>query len=481
MISKRLGYKSASNFRSNRYTYALGSQINPIQREINSVKEWQISEMSTYPVIPYFGYGHYKSYAIMLWILDRMRTSPTHSACIAKKNNFAFGGRIGAIRQADTVFERGETVENNKLDDVSRETFYDALKSFYLKGADNLIEGAKRLSSNYQASGNAYVQMYVTKIGSQTRVALKFLDVTEGMYYLDRQDPNRCDLVISPSFEFGYLEQFPPEIIPVSNHKETRWKQLDDNTKTTAFHLKHEAVGRKWYGESPTIAAVRHMYKEFQDITYTTQESERGYAGLTLVEFEADEYTPPVEDDNGFASAVGYEKYNDRPYSDYDSYSVGLGQPLDDFSKKQHYQSVADVLGQTSHLKRHVSVTERPYGSKPMSTFHVPSNTNERYYATLAQLSKDAILQVHGLNETMLNVQSKSSMGNDSFFTQFEYVNVTTIEPLQAVIENFINPILHLGLREMGYTEFDNVSIKFTSAMQKIYKERKQAQDEQST
>lgn len=401
---------------------------NPIPAEIRDVSEVK-KLFKSWNFVPYAGTSAEPGHSLLMWYLMLAKLSATNAAAIHKKVKFAVGGKARVIRSTDPEFETGD--ELNPVTTIESRMFIDTLKRV-VEFEGGVSKFHSRLGWQFEATGNAFVELSVATVAGQTRCVLRVHRTTNTMFI--RTEPGEPRAVaISPVWTEKYLEKNPPRVIPMF----PVYREDDDGVMRTVFQLK--AGDNSWYGRPQSEGADLFKYREVQDAMYQIRAAGSDFTGQLIIE---------VEDDNPqFAPAID------------DANAVRAGEPgfVEQFEK--NYTNKGDD-------PQAVLIASRPYGSKPMFVFQVSPNTKESWYKVTGEISEMRILRAHGLTPRFMGFDVANGFASDVYLWDYILNVQPVIDEFRAELMDFINSILTEIWSLTGNNPMNEFSLTFAPPIQ---------------
>lgn len=403
----------------------------PIEREVRDTDEIQ-GFFREKKYVPFAGTITESGHRLLnLYDLVR-RFSPTHGACIAKKSAFAFGTTATTIRMLDPEFDTGATV--TPPTPREKEMYREALKNVAFDRP--LKEFFRGLAGDYQATGNAWMQVNMTGVEGQFSASLKIHPVENVLYVAT--GPNEPKLVgVSPfwtSNNLTFKEMKPPEILPVWPNYE-----LIDGVYKTMMHLK--AGGFDWYGRPQCEAGILSMYEEVQNEVYRVQATDTDFSGRLIIETETPAPAADAYADDKAAQDAGYMDWASE---------------------------FKDNWTNAGKNRKGVLVGSRPTGTAPMFVFAVPPNTNGGYFTDIKRINTADILAAHGVTGRFMGQEVSGRYAQNSAFLEDYILNVQpTIDQLRHTVCVFMNQALTDFWNFSGRAELNEQSLWFNGPIDK--------------
>lgn len=401
---------------------------NPIPAEIRDVGE--INELfKSWNFVPYAGTNGESGHSLLMWYLMLAKLSATNAASIQKKIKFAVGGKARVIRSSDPEFETGD--ELNPVTPIESRLFIDTLKKT-VEFEGGVSKFHSRLGWQFEATGNAFVELSVATVAGQTRCVLRVHRTTNTMFVRTEPGEPRA-IAISPVWTDTYLKKKPPRVVPLF----PLYRADNDGVMRTIFQLK--AGDNSWYGRPQSEGSDLFKYREVQDAMYQIRAAGSDFTGQLIIEVEDDnpQYAPAIDDANAIrAGEPGFVEQFEKNYS----------------HKGDDPQSVL--------------IASRPYGSKPMFVFQVSPNTKENWYKVTGEISEMRILRSHGLTPRFMGFDVANGFASDVYLWDYILNVQPVIDEFRAELMDFINSILTEVWSLTGNDLMNEFSLTFASPIQ---------------
>jgi hypothetical protein len=401
---------------------------NPIPAEIRDTGEIK-RLFRSWNFIPYAGISADSGHTLLMWYLMLAKLSPTNAAAISKKIKFAFGGKARVIRAKDPEYETGEEMLPVSVQETKQ--FIENLKRFVVfQGGVSKFHG--RVAWQFEATGNAFVELSVATVAGQTRCVLRPIRTTNVLFVNTPAGEPRA-VAISPVWTDEYLKKNPPRVVPLF----PVYGKDGDGALHTIFQLK--AGDNAWYGRPQSEGADLYKYREVQDAMYQVRAAASDFTGQLIIEVEDDnpQYAPAIDDEN----------------------AVRAGEPgfVEQFEK--NYTTKGDD-------PQSVLIASRPYGSKPMFVFQVSPNTKENWYKVTGGISEMQIVRAHGLTPRFLGFDVSNGFSSEVYLWDYILNVEPVIDEFRAEIMNFVNQIITETWALTGNDEMNAFSLTFSPPIQ---------------
>lgn len=388
------------------------AERNPIAGQIKDTKELT-KLFKKYPLVPYAGDNLHSGHRLLYFLMSMMDLSTTHGACVISQKKFAFGGKLGLVKNSDAVFDFEEEVDN-----VDLKKQYAAFVKGIRMNASDIKTFSENLFVSYKATGNGYFSLVLSESMGVKTASLNYHGADTVLYIAP--DKPSDDLWLAVSNDFHKLDQKPPTLYPVY----PRFHQRGTGELVTMFHVKDTT---EWYGRPDSLSSFMYQYREFQDANFLIQECDNGFTGKVFIE---------IED--------GDDEIDD---ADSDSLEDIVGKFENNFTNKG--EEPLSIMFMT-----------RPAGASQAYVHEFKPNTNEKFFEVASTISERKILVSHSWSARLLG-ESKAAGLSTNLFTDELESKLPLLEGYQTLIESYINPALQEIATFLGRTEFEGMSIKF--------------------
>lgn len=423
----------------------LFSLRNPIPDEVKDADTLK-KIFRSYNLIPYAGTSADSSHTLLTWYNMLAKLSPTNAAAINKKIEFALGGKAKIVASEDSEFETGE--EKRTVSIAEAKAYIDDLKNFVVFKGGGISKVAGMSAWQYEANGNSFVEMSVSSVMGQIRVAIKAHKTTHCLFVNTEHGEPKA-IAISPVWTDKYLSDHEPRIIP---QYPVFVADNEDGVMRTFFHLKHG--DNDWYGRPPSEGADLYKYREFQDAMYLIRAAATNFTGQLVIEVEDDnpEFAPGLDDPS--AEAAGMDSFVNRFEKNFTN-------------KGDDPQSVV--------------IASRPYGSRPMFVFQVSPNTKEEWYKVTGEIAENKILRAHQITPRFLGFDVANGFATDVYISDYLMNVQPVIRGLHDEIMVFLNTIISAAWQIVGKPENNMLSVAFSEPIQGAIDDFKKSNQAQQT
>lgn len=400
---------------------------NPIPDEVRDSTELK-KVFKNWNFVPYAGDSKHTGHSLLMWYLMLAKMSPTNAAAINKKIKFAVGGKARVILAVDPEFETGD--ESEPLAKGEAGKYIAALKQFIeFEGGVSKFHG--RVGWQYEATGNAFVELSFASVMGQGRVSLRPHRTLNCMFVNTAPGDNRA-VAISPVWSDDYLRKNEPRVVPLFPVFTNEGGIL-----RTMFHLK--SGDNSWYGRPPSEGADIYKYREVQDGIYQVRASASDFTGQLILEVEDDnpQFAPAI-DDKGAINTNGKKFVNQL---------------------EQNFTNKGDD-------PQSIYFASRPYGSKQMFVFQISPNTKESWYKITGEIAENRILRAHGITPRFLGFDVANGFATDVYISDYILNVQPVIAELHAEIMDFVNSILTQAWNLVEQTDWNVYSLAFASPIQ---------------
>ncbi len=409
---------------------------NPIPKEVEDSKELK-KLFDRWNFIPYAGDNKKPGHNLLNWYLMLAKLSPTNGAAIAKKITFALGGKAKVVRAEDPEFFIGENV--NPVSNAEASLYVNTIKEL-LTFEDGVSVFHNRLAWQYEASGNAFVEVTKVVVMSKVHFHLRVIKCTN-IFYVNTAKGEPKAFAISPVWTEEYLKKNEPEVVT----KFPVWTTGSEGQQKCIFHLK--AGANNWYGRPESESGDIYKYREVQDSIYQMKAAANDFTGQLIIEVEDDnpEFAPVLDDDSAHDSGQ----------------SSFVSQFEQNFTQKgDDPQSVV--------------IASRPFGSKPMFVFQIEPNTKEKWYKTTGEIAEYKILRSHMLSPRFMGFDVSNGFSSDTYLWDYILNVEPVINEFRSKITNFVNKILTEIWQQTEKMEMNNFSLTFTTPIQSTLEDFKE-------
>ena len=415
-----------------RDAYGMFGIKNPIVDEVADTQELK-RFFKRWPYVPYAGTTNESGHRLLVWYQMLAKLSATHGACIAKKIEWAFGGKAMFERSVDSDWQTSE--DARPMSTAEEIAYRDALKEFFVfeGGVGKLHMDAGR---SLEENGNAFLEMTYAETLGVGRVSVKW-HKTANCMYLNTEAGEARVVAISPVWSEKYIEKKPPRLVPLFPN----FGRSADGSLKTMFHLK--TGENSWYGRPESQNSDIYKYREVQDGLYLVRQAGANFTGQLIIEVEDDD-SPAIEEEN--AKKAGFDSFAER--------------------FEQNYTNKSDD-------PQSVLVTARPFGSRPMFVFQVAPNTNENWYKVTGEIAEQKIVRSHKCTLRFMSFDVSNGFSTDAFLSDYVINMEPTINALRERVTNMTNQIVTEGWKLLGKEQFAQYAITFAPPIKTAVSEYK--------
>ena len=284
-------------------------------------------------------------------------------------------------------------------------------------------------------TGNDYLEIIESIIAGERLDRLVLHQATDCLYAIS-EDNEVNRIAISCNWSENYLRRYPPKSIPVFPF----YAEFEsDGTNRTIIHEKDGNY--KWYGRPKVLSALADMYNEHQSRVYISKQLKKGFIPQLILEVEAEENTKFSPLNNHQDAQDGFQNTAHR--------------------LEQNYTNEGDD-------PTTVLFMERPYGAKAFTAKEISGNSNENYFDKILSISRCNIVMAHDWSEALLRKDKTSGFNSQMFMDVFKIESATKILEVQEMVGSILNKAIKAIAKRRGLTQFENLSIKFKSPIQKL-------------
>lgn len=427
MIDGRLvpppGVKGGTAVKEKGKAFKFADLPDPVPSEIRDTDEIK-RVLKNWRLVPYAGTMENTGDALRSFLASMVYLSPTHGACIASKKRFALG-RLEVKRWKDSEFDLGQ---DDGVDAGLARAYVDFAKGVEWGGMS--LKGlSMALYDDWEETGDQFLEMVISE--------------TMGVkgYSVHRHRPANCKylatgkgeqrwVAVSPIWTDKYLEENPPELLPIFPGVEVR----EDGTVRTMMHRKNGK--NEWYGRPPAFSSWIYQYREYQDASYMVKVSNNNFTGQIIIEVEDDD--PDKTDEE--ARNNGYRSEADRIH-------------------KNFTHEGEDPMT--------VWYSARPTGARPMFVHEVRPNTAENFYDRMDGIIEKKIIRSHGWSKRLMEAEEGAGLSSNVFMDVLKS-RLPVIQNIQEDALSLVNKALAFVVADSGRLEFDGLGLRFKSPFAEI-------------
>ncbi len=405
---------------------------NPISLEISDPEELK-TLFTKWPLIPY-AYSHGNSAVGLLHFLNSGRfISSSLGACHESIKTYAFGNKIDIGHIVDEDFDLGDELEPLTVE--QKKTFRQFLKENVVLGDQmSYSQITEFLYDSYRDNGNYFIELIHTETAGVKTSKIQYHPTTNCCYRVTPQDGAKI-IVISPVWNEQYLEKNPPAQIPLFPN----YKKSADGTLRTIIHVKNGNM--KWYGRPDWIACWVDVFREYQDSDYLVKTASNRFTGEVFMEIEDDDLESGSTIDDEEAIEAGFDSVTDRIEENFTA-------------KGDDPQSII--------------VTTRPYGASNAFIYQFKPNTNENFFKTSKELTRQSILENNQWSERLLGNAKNEGFSNDTHVKELKVKDISVLEKYRMKISYGLNLCLNEIIKFHNYPELAEIGFYYKSSLEKL-------------
>lgn len=423
-----------------RKEFRFANPENPLPGQIedrNELKEFFTQYKNVF--IPYSGNDQTTSHTLLYFLYSLPDLSPTLGAVIGRIKRYSFGGKVEIVRRLDPVFNIENTSEVSEREKLS---FYDFIKSnIKFHGSDgqefNVRDFASETWLDYKKTGNAYVELVFTETLGEKSVAVHLHKSTHCLYLLTDKGQQKY-IGISAKWDNAYISKYPPDIVPIYPGVIEK-----DGVKRTVVHLKNG--NHVWYGRNDWMGCLQSAYNEFQNLDYRIKQTQSGFVGSGIIEYE-----------------------EDNPEATYKGDDDSTGNIANDIDN--------NFTSRSDDPQTFVMLT-RPYGARPMSFHQVAPNTDAEWVKTTGAENRKDIIVANQWSERLMGESSASGFSANVFLDEFKVIGKPIVKANQEITNDLLNIVVMEASKYLEVSEFDNLSLAVSSPYKELLEKLENAEN----
>jgi hypothetical protein len=396
----------------------------PILNEL--IDDKNIARIFTeFPVVPYFGTNENSSDSMLSFIQRLAEISPTQAGCIESKTNFTVPGFDLFKGKRESFLNIESSSQIPSFDDalyyqefLASITDEHGIGQFGINSLQSITE---RITKNLNTTGNSFLQISRFSVAGERYASISALDANECRYERTGRGKQRF-LLVSPSFQWSYLRNNKPNIIPLYPN----FAEDELGVERSIIHISNVTVGRRWYGLSNSISSLYFQFLEWQLAEYLTAETANKFTGEKMFDFEKDD-----EDDDSDLDLM--QKYFDTTFTNK--------------AKRRN--------------KKSVLLRARVAGTQPATVTQFTANTNENFYDSIFTISENKIIASNAWF-TKLLYDRATGLGGDELKSLYKIASYTVLGS-QNKIATALNTAISECANWKGDMEADNYYLSLGS------------------
>ena len=375
------------------FKFDFGSAEDPMSELITDPKEY-LQTFARFPFLPYAGTSEYSNHRLLAFLDSARYLSPSLGACIESIKTHLFGLGLDVEVKTENDFDIEEEEEVLSVEDKREYLVF--LKTIKLIGLDGYLEMEENKLDEYLNNGNYW--MVVTHCESMGEYSSSIeIKKTQECCYMPTKKGGLDFIGISPCWEYNYLLNNTPEIIPkypfYSENKRTK-------TYKTIIHVKHGNF--RIYGRPPMAPAWINCFREHQDEKYLLHSAAKRFTGEVFIELE-----------DG-------DPENDAALDDDASIGRGYTSAMDEF--EDHFSAQAEGNMQAAF------VTSRPSGAGKAFIYQFKPVTNEKFFDSNNKRNRQKIIEVMQWSERLLgNAKSEGFSKDSAYISEVKIKDISTL------------------------------------------------------
>lgn len=369
---------------------------------------------SQLPIIPFFD----NSDATLRFFRKLRYLSPTAEACTNRITNYVVGGGLRtAIRRTPGFYKPigGAEVEVTKEQDELYREFVNGLNP--VDDADKLLGEIEQLADNTLTYGNNWLCLRLTDVAGERHAYLDAKDSEHVRYWATLPGEPQV-AVISKSWDFAYIQKYPPEFIGVYPNFTTDPATGD---QLTLFHGRERSLTREWYGVPRNMGSLYWKYLEGAFAEFSVRGYKNRWTADVIIETSGDEVDK--EDPKDFQDAL-----------------------------RKMFTNEGEAL---RFIHRHKLATDQP-----MTVTQLKSDTSHEFHDTMSTIAFHKIVQAYDWHTVLLSEQTPGKLGFSKEFLDIYRVKFTSvIKPRQDQVLTVVNKALSEAAAWMNRTDVAGLSL----------------------
>ena len=410
-----------------RYSNSFGGKLNdPLRDEVVDTD----AVRATYthlPIIPFFDNSD-----ATLSLFRRLRIlSPTAEACTNRIVSYSVGGGLRTVPRRTPGFFNpvgGPTEVGDDQDRTFRE-FVNTLNP--VDDADKLLEEIEQLTDNSLTYGNRWLCVRMTQVGSTRHVYLDAKDSEHVRYWAT--NPGEPELAcISRSWDWAYLQKYPPQVIGV-------YPNVTEDPETgdllTIIHDRERSLTREWYGVPRNMGSIYWKYLEVLLAEFGLRGYRKKWTADTIIETSGDTGDEGLEDVSSFRRAL---------------------------------ESMYTNEGEAARFVHRHRLPE----DDPISITQLKADTNHEFHESMDRMAMHRIVMSYDWDTRLLSEATPGKLGMTKEFQEIYRMKYhTVIKPTQERVLVTVNKALQLAAEWLGNTAVTDLGLGLGDMMEGLFAE----------
>lgn len=418
-----------------------GTTIDPISEEIRDPRQ-EAFTLHTYNVVPFMNKGE-----VTLDLLHKLtELSPTNGSIIQRKHRYTLGGQWDVTKKKPSGWAMDDLAEPTSPE---KESFRDWIE-YRLGDIGTVSNIASPLLQNYLRYGNGYVELKIVTVANESFAFLYHHDFDRGLYASPEVTEDKT-LMLSPFWYSPSNYGKEPVAIPLYPN----FKENNDGSLSTMFHLKNKVPRRDWYGMSDWIECLYFAYNEIQVGEYNVF----GFGN---------DWTPRIYMET-------FDGYGDEQPANNPDYDLN-GEPL---THQDSFRNNVDTfLTNSGSARRRYLHRANTLEGKETFIHEFSPSLEWQHYKESAATAERQIIKAHDWH-TALMVETPGKLGGGQVFQDaFRAKYYTVIQPLEEKVTDFLNEILEVVDAFTGDGITQELSLGLINLHSEMLKDTAQAEKE---
>ena len=298
--------------------------------------------------------------------------------------------------------------------------------------ADKLLEEIEQLTDNALTYGNRWLFVRLTQVGSTRHAYLDAKDSEHCRYWATA--PGEPELAaISRSWDWAYLDKYPPQVVGVYPHITT---DPETGDQLTIIHDRERSLTREWYGVPRNMGSIYYKYMEVLMAEFGLRGYRKRWTADTILETSGDVDTDEAADDvASFRRALELMYTNEG-----------------EAARFVHRHRLPD--------------------DAPIEVHQLKSDTNHEFHGAMDKIALHRIVMSYDWDTRLLSEQTAGKLGMTKEFMEIYHLKYhTVIRPTQDRVMVTVNKGLQLAAEWMGVTGVEDLGLGLGDMMAELAEE----------
>ena len=376
---------------------------------------------------------------ILLWyILNGKYMSETKGSIIGSVNRFSFGGQYEYMKLSEGNGQVKNPYQNDELTQSEWEMFHEFMTNDVLIKESNVVELAKKLSSDRQTAGMQYLEVIVSEEFGDKVGTICYIRPDKAIRVFPKEGEYER-VALSDKFEKNYLRRNPAREVALYPN----WTQDNDGNWRTVVYEKEG--GHLRYGVPEDMASLPAQYGEYKVTEFILKQLKKNFMPQALIEIENVGLNP-----------------NQTPFGNTDE---------EDIISKIERNFTNDSDNPSSVLP-----LTRPKGASEAFVHEFRPHTSHKYYEAMLNRFEKSIHKSNHWPVAMM-MENTSGFNSNMFMDLFDIMSATKINEHQMSVSNVINTAICAVAEGLEKKEVASLGVKFTSPIQKLIDQKLESQE----